>query len=79
MIHNIFESRINSKKYESHALTIDGPTLSLVFDFNLKEKLKEVAMKCDAVLCCRMSPSQKAAVLKFIFLNIVVQKPKIYI
>lgn len=25
-----------------------------------------VAMKCDAVLCCRMSPRQKAQVINFL-------------
>lgn len=55
----------------SFALIIDGYTLSHIFDshesnFNLVDEFRELAMKCDAVLCCRMTPAQKAQIVKLI-------------
>lgn len=58
----ILNQRINAKEYKSYSLTIDGSTLACLFEMNLKYKFLEVAVKCKAVLCCRMSPSQKASV-----------------
>ena len=60
----------NSKKKESYALVIDGKTLVHVMEEKINEPLEmslrqlflEVCLKCDAVLCCRMSPAQKADV-----------------
>ena len=46
-----------------YALIIDGPTLYNVFAFDLEKDLRDVCMKCVAVLCCRMSPAQKADVI----------------
>jgi phospholipid-translocating ATPase len=47
-------------------LTIDGPTLGRVFHYDLEEPFREICMKCDAVLCCRMSPAQKAQVVRLV-------------
>jgi hypothetical protein len=55
-------NRIEIKKINSYSLTIDGFTLTYIFELNLKNLFLKVAMKCDAVLCVRMSPSQKASV-----------------
>lgn len=46
----------------SYALIVDGLTLKVVFDNKLSETFKEVCMACEAVLCCRMTPGQKAQV-----------------
>ena len=46
----------------SFAYIIDGQTLGYVFKFKLTDLFNSVCMKCSAVLCCRMSPSQKAQV-----------------
>jgi phospholipid-translocating ATPase len=48
----------------SYALTIDGHTLAVLFAEGLDEPFREICMACDAVLCCRMSPAQKAQVCK---------------
>lgn len=45
------------------ALVMDGETLANLVEGDLVETFKEVAMKCSSVLCCRMSPSQKALVI----------------
>lgn len=50
----------------SYALVIDGDTLQGLFDANLQEDFRYVSMKCKAVLCCRMSPSQKAKIVNLI-------------
>ncbi len=54
------------EKFNSYSLTIDGFTLTYIFELNLKNLFLKGAMKCDAVLCCRMSPSQKASVCTFL-------------
>ncbi len=51
---------------ESYGLVVDGDTLSAVFAFpedNL-ELFRSVADGCAAVVCCRMSPLQKAEVVR---------------
>ena len=50
----------------SFALTIDGGTLSVLFNENFDDPFREICMRCDAVLCCRMSPAQKAQVVKLV-------------
>lgn len=55
-----------SDKKRSFALTIDGGTLSLLFKENFEEPFRDICMQCDAVLCCRMSPAQKALVVRLV-------------
>jgi len=55
-------NRIENNKSQSYAFIIDGQTLANIFDLSLENEFREISMKCDAVLCCRMSPSQKAQV-----------------
>lgn len=47
---------------ESYALVVDGGTLGLIFSNNLIDRFRTICLKCEAVLCCRMSPAQKANV-----------------
>ncbi|XP_041079206.1 phospholipid-transporting ATPase VB-like isoform X1 [Polyodon spathula] len=47
-------------------LVIDGNTLSLVFEGNLKMKFLELAKHCRSVLCCRSTPLQKSTVVKLV-------------
>ena len=47
-------------------MIIDGETLAYLFKNELKDEFCEVCMKCDAVLCCRMSPAQKADIVKMV-------------
>ena len=51
---------------EPFALVIDGQTLSYVFEMGFCDRFRKIAEKCEAVLCCRMSPSQKAEVSHFL-------------
>ena len=55
-----------SSKHNSFAFIVDGKTLSKIFKFELEKLFGEICMKCEAVLCCRMSPAQKAQVVKLV-------------
>ncbi|KAL1626826.1 phospholipid transporting ATPase [Neofusicoccum ribis] len=50
----------------THAIVIDGDSLKLVLDENLKQKFLLLCKQCRSVLCCRVSPSQKAAVVEMV-------------
>ena len=50
----------------THALVIDGETLKLVLDDRLKQKFLLLCKECRSVLCCRVSPAQKAAVVAMV-------------
>ena len=47
---------------QQYALVIDGRSLALCIE-NHKDKLREVTLRVVTVLCCRMSPLQKAQVM----------------
>jgi phospholipid-translocating ATPase len=40
--------------------------LGQIFKNNIEQKFCKVCLKCDAILCCRLSPIQKASVVKLI-------------
>jgi magnesium-transporting ATPase (P-type) len=67
-----FRMTNSSDKKESYALVIDGKTLVHVLESHdgLRQLFLEVCLKCDAVLCCRMTPSQKAEVSFCLFLEL---------
>ncbi|KAF3901622.1 hypothetical protein ABW21_db0205711 [Orbilia brochopaga] len=50
----------------THAVIIDGDTLRLVLDDAVKNDFLLLCKQCKAVLCCRVSPSQKAAVVRMV-------------
>lgn len=50
----------------THALIIDGDTLKLMLDDTLKQKFLLLCKQCKAVICCRVSPAQKAAVVRMV-------------
>lgn len=50
----------------THAIVIDGETLKLALHDSLKQKFLLLCKQCRAVLCCRVSPSQKAAVVAMV-------------
>ncbi len=53
---------------KSYAYIVDGKTIGNIFKYKLTKEFQLVAMNCDAVLCCRMSPRQKAQVYTFCFI-----------
>ena len=60
-------NRIKNQNKESFALVIDGVTLACLFSTNLKSQFLDICLNCDAVLCCRMTPAQKAEVFQDLF------------
>ncbi len=50
----------------SIGLVIDGQTLSMAMSDELVEQFVELCKHCRAVLCCRVTPLQKSAVVKLI-------------
>ncbi|MCJ1387311.1 hypothetical protein MMC18_000152 [Xylographa bjoerkii] len=49
-----------------HAIVIDGDALKLVLTEELRQKFLLLCKQCKSVLCCRVSPSQKAAVVQMV-------------
>ena len=50
----------------THAVVIDGDSLKLVLDDRLKQKFLLLCKQCRSVLCCRVSPAQKASVVSMV-------------
>ncbi|KAI1077047.1 phospholipid-translocating P-type ATPase [Whalleya microplaca] len=50
----------------THALVIDGFTLRWVLHDSLKQKFLLLCKQCASVLCCRVSPAQKASVVNMV-------------
>lgn len=50
----------------THAVVIDGETLKLMLTDELKQKFLLLCKQCKSVLCCRVSPAQKAAVVQMV-------------
>lgn len=48
---------------QQFALLIDGISLSLIMKHS-PERFRDIAIKCQSVLCCRLSPLQKCEVVK---------------
>lgn len=53
-----------------HAVVIDGDTLKLCLDDRIKLKFLLLCKQCKSVLCCRVSPAQKAAVVRLVKINL---------
>lgn len=51
---------------ETLALVIDGKSLTYALEKELEQDFLELACMCKAVICCRVSPLQKALVVKLV-------------
>lgn len=54
---------------EEMALVIDGKSLTFALEKELSKVFLELAVLCKAVICCRVSPLQKALVVKLVKKN----------
>ncbi|KII95736.1 hypothetical protein PLICRDRAFT_98979 [Plicaturopsis crispa FD-325 SS-3] len=54
---------------EDLALVIDGKSLTFALEKELSKTFLELAIMCKAVICCRVSPLQKALVVKLVKKN----------
>ena len=54
------------KKDGSYALIVDGETLKYALEPSTKALTLELGCRCKAVICCRVSPLQKAKVVQLV-------------
>jgi phospholipid-transporting ATPase len=55
---------------ESLALIIDGKSLTFALEKDMEKLFLDLAVSCKAVICCRVSPLQKALVVKLVKRNL---------
>ncbi|KAI0244756.1 aminophospholipid translocase [Massospora cicadina] len=51
---------------ETLALVIDGKALNFALEKDCEKRFYDLAVRCKAVVCCRVSPLQKALVVKLV-------------
>lgn len=54
--------KLEKDPHAAFALIIDGKTLAYALEDDMKLHFLELAVDCASVLCCRVSPMQKALV-----------------
>jgi len=60
-------AKLEEFEKEQVAIVIDGDTLGFILeDYNMKMSFLELGKRCKAVVCCRVTPSQKADVTKLV-------------
>ncbi|KAH6793231.1 ATPase E1-E2 type family protein / haloacid dehalogenase-like hydrolase family protein [Perilla frutescens var. hirtella] len=52
--------------HAAFALVIDGKTLAYALEDDMKYKFLNLAVECASVICCRVSPKQKALVTRLV-------------
>lgn len=60
-----FERELHQNEDDEYAMLIDGSSLALAL-VHTPEKFRDLALKCHAVLCCRLSPLQKCEVVHLV-------------
>jgi len=56
----------------SLALILEGETLRWALEPSCKSLMLELSCRCKAVICCRVSPLQKAKVVQMVRLGLVI-------
>ncbi|KAL2422007.1 Phospholipid-transporting ATPase DRS2 [Exophiala dermatitidis] len=59
-------SQAASGEYDTLALVIDGKSLLFALEKDMEKLFLDLAVMCKAVICCRVSPLQKALVVKLV-------------
>ncbi|XP_038049880.1 probable phospholipid-transporting ATPase IF isoform X2 [Patiria miniata] len=60
-----FLEQMRAEPQVKYAMVVDGPSLFHALEHH-KDTLRDLCLNCVAVLCCRMSPLQKAEVVKLV-------------
>lgn len=60
------EHNISDQERDTLALVIDGKSLAYALEPDMEDYLLYVGKTCKAVICCRVSPLQKALVVKMV-------------
>jgi magnesium-transporting ATPase (P-type) len=50
----------------SNELVVEGPSLEFALDHSLRNDFIELCCKCSSVICCRVSPMQKAEMVELV-------------
>ncbi|KAM7480579.1 hypothetical protein LguiA_028792 [Lonicera macranthoides] len=58
--------KLEKDPHAAFALIIDGKTLTYVLEDDLKHQFLNLAVDCASVICCRVSPKQKALVTRLV-------------
>lgn len=62
----INSQRAGGVELETLALVIDGKSLTYALEKDMEKLFLDLAVMCKAVICCRVSPLQKALVVKLV-------------
>lgn len=57
---------VGGAELETLALVIDGKSLTFALEKDMEKMFLDLAVSCKAVICCRVSPLQKALVVKLV-------------
>jgi phospholipid-translocating ATPase len=57
---------------DSFALILEGDTLRYALEPSCKALMLELSCRCKAVICCRVSPLQKAKVVQMVRVGLVI-------
>ncbi|KAF9240395.1 Ca-transporting ATPase [Melanogaster broomeanus] len=66
---NAIKNQRSTGDLEDLALVIDGKSLTFALEKDISKSFLELALLCKAVICCRVSPLQKALVVKLVKKN----------
>uniref|UniRef100_A0A7N0UB60 Phospholipid-transporting ATPase n=1 Tax=Kalanchoe fedtschenkoi TaxID=63787 RepID=A0A7N0UB60_KALFE len=58
--------KLEKDPHAAFALIIDGKTLSHALEDDIKHQFLDLAVNCASVICCRVSPKQKALVTRLV-------------
>ena len=58
-----FNALPNKVEAQNKSLVVDGPSLTFALDEGLKNEFLDLLKRCRSVICCRVSPMQKAEVV----------------
>lgn len=56
----------SARPKDGYAVVIDGDTLRYALDGSLKSNFLALTVQCETVVCCRVSPAQKALTVKLV-------------
>lgn len=62
----LYENKLSEHDMNTLALVIDGRSLSFALEPDLEDYFLAIGKLCKAVICCRVSPLQKALVVKMV-------------
>ncbi|XP_057474839.1 probable phospholipid-transporting ATPase 4 [Actinidia eriantha] len=58
--------KLENDPHAAFALIIDGKTLTYILEDDMKHQFLNLAVDCASVICCRVSPKQKALVTRLV-------------